>query len=101
MSGIKRRTSGAANCMLRGRGKRIPNRPVLPLVHVTSTGRAREVIVSGQLEARECPVFSRPLLYFFAYRPAYRRQGETQKSDQVGRFPAVFIADSTDLGPPY
>jgi hypothetical protein len=40
-------------------------------------------------------------LYFFAFRPAYKRRGENEKSDQVGRFPAVFVVEAKHLGPPY
>ena len=101
MNGIQRRTRGAGNRTLRGRKSISPKCERLPLVHVTSTGWAREIIFAEQLETCECDVLGEHLVYFFALRPAYRSAGEAAKSDQLGRFPAVFLIDAKSLGAPY
>jgi len=72
----------------------------LPLVHVTATGFAREIVESGQFEVRRCRVFNRDLLYFFVLRPAYRRKDGDAKSDKINRFPFVFVV-SPDAVPPF
>jgi hypothetical protein len=102
MTGIKRRTSGTTNREIRGKkdaAAKIP--PDLPLLHVTAVGAAREIIDGGQLETRHCKVFKKDLLYFFMLRPAYRVSEADAKSDQVNRFPFVFIVDSRNLTAPY
>lgn len=69
-----------------------PADPV-PLVHVTEIGYGRDIILSGQLEARFCDVFGRDLLYFFLGRPAYRLKHEETASRKITRYPIVFVAD--------
>lgn len=71
------------------------------LVHVTAVGAAREIIRCGQIETRQCKVFDKALSYFFALRPAYRLKNGTEASDQLDRFPFVFITNPGGLGPPY
>jgi hypothetical protein len=71
------------------------------LVHVTAVGAAREIIRCGQIEMRKCTVFGKQLTYFFALRPAYRRKDGGEPSDQLDRFPFVFIVDPDALGAPY
>jgi len=71
------------------------------LVHVTPVGVAREIIRSGQIETRDCRVFQKPLNYFFVLRPAYRSKAGEQASDQLDRFPFVFVAAPDNLGPPF
>jgi hypothetical protein len=73
----------------------------LDLVHVTSVGAAREIITLGQIEARECAVFKRDLVYMFLARPAYRLRNGSAKSDQINRFPCVFVIRPDKLGPPF
>jgi hypothetical protein len=73
----------------------------LDLVHVTSVGAAREIISLGQIEARECVVFKRDLVYMFLARPAYRLRNGDAKSDQINRFPCVFVIRPDKLGPPF
>jgi len=75
--------------------------PELDLVHVTAVGVAREIIKSGQIEARRCRVFGRDLVYAFVARPAYRLPDGDRKSDQVSRFPFVFVISPKGLGPPH
>jgi hypothetical protein len=65
--------------------------PPIPLVHVTSTGFASEIVESKQFEPQKCRVFGPKLTYFFALRPAYSRKGGDRKSHQINRFPFVFI----------
>lgn len=71
------------------------------LVHVTPVGAAREIIRSGKIETRQCKVFGKALAYFFALRPAYRLKDGGEPSDQLDRFPFVFIVDPEGLGAPY
>jgi hypothetical protein len=73
----------------------------LALVHITPVGAAREIVESGQLEARTCRAFGKNLLYFFLLRPAYRFRDGTEKSDQISRFPCVFVASPAGLGDPF
>jgi hypothetical protein len=72
----------------------------LPLVHVTATGFAREIVESGKFEVRHCKVFNKELIYFFVLRPAYRRKDGGAKSDLINRFPFVFIV-APDTVTPY
>ncbi|WP_162913404.1 hypothetical protein [Rhodospirillaceae bacterium SYSU D60014] len=73
----------------------------LLLVHVTAVGAAREIVYSGKLESRPCKVFSKNLVYFFVFRPAYRMKDGEVKSDQINRFPFVFVVSPDDLGVPF
>lgn len=61
------------------------------LVHVTSVGAGREIIEAGKLEARACRHFGKDLVYFFIDRVGYRPSGSDEKSDQINRFPFVFV----------
>lgn len=71
----------------------------LPLVHVTATGYAREIVECGQLQTSDCRVFGRKLVYFFVLRPAYSLKGGDKKSDQINRFPFVFILSPEAVKP--
>jgi hypothetical protein len=46
-------------------------------------------------------VFKRDLVYMFLARPAYRLRSGDAKSDQINRFPCVFVFRPERLGPPY
>lgn len=76
----------------------VPGEP-LPLVHVTAMGIGRNIIFSGQLLAKKCKVFNRPLLYFFLGRPAYRIKDEREGSRQISRYPCVFVVDPSRVDP--
>jgi hypothetical protein len=54
-----------------------------------------------KLEARPCKVFGKPLVYFFALRPAFRLRGGDEKSHQINRFPFVFVLSPSALTTPY
>lgn len=71
------------------------------LVHVTSAGWGERVLLSGLLEARACKVFNKDLLYFFLARPVYRLSHFDDKSDQLCRFPFIFVVDPGPMGSPY
>ncbi|WP_018900816.1 hypothetical protein [Rhizobium sp. 2MFCol3.1] len=71
----------------------------LPLVHVTEVGIGNEIIFSGQLQARQCKVFGRKLLYFFLGRPAYRLHDEAETSRYISRYPCVFVVDPKRVKP--
>ena len=73
----------------------------LPLVHVTAVGAARAIIDAGQIEKKLCPVFDTELSYFFVLRPGYRLRDGAVKSDQINRFPSVFVLSPEQLGTPY
>ena len=100
---IKRRKGAQPKRRLREIGAAIP--PVatksLLLLHITPVGAAQEIVDSGQIETRHCKVFSRKLTYFFVFRPAYRLRNGDEKSDQISRFPVVFIVSPDDLGDPF
>jgi hypothetical protein len=97
---ITRRTSGYATHPLQDKSSP-DGRTDFMLVHVAPVGAAREIIRSGQIEARKCEVFGKALTYFFALRPAYRLKNGNEPSDQLDRFPFVFIVDPDGLGAPY
>src|SRR5262249_49677907 len=97
MNGIDRRKSGNPKRDLRKKSSPAGVPTELPLIHVTAVGAAREIIDSGQLEMRMCKVFQEKLVYFFALRPAYRVEGADAKSDQINRFPFVFVVNPKDL----
>lgn len=99
MAGLKRRTSGDANCSLRGRAT-APERSFC-LIHVTAVGVAREIIRAGQIETRTCKVLGADLVYFFAMRPAYKLRNSEQKNDILDFFPFVFLVSTENLGAPY
>jgi hypothetical protein len=102
MPGVKKRNGGGApNRQLRKRSQPGKIKTDLPLVHVTAVGIAREIVNSGKLEARPCPVFNRNLLYFFAVRAAYRLKDGDGKSHQINRFPFVFIVRPESVPSPY
>ncbi|MBR0911498.1 hypothetical protein [Bradyrhizobium japonicum] len=100
MAKISKRTSGDPTFPLRD--KSAPDgRTDFLLVHVTAVGAAREIIRCGQIEARQCTVFHRALSYFFALRPAYRLKNGGEPTDQLDRFPFVFVVDPAGLGAPH
>jgi hypothetical protein len=100
--GIRRRRPGTLpkhELRRSGQSARSPHIP--DLVHITAVGAAREIIEAGQIEARRCRIFGTDLVYFFVARPAYRlRDGDT-KSDQISRFPFVFVISPNNLDAPY
>jgi hypothetical protein len=73
----------------------------LYLVHVTSVGSGREILESDVIEARYCLHFDRHLVYFFLDRPGYKLSESDQKSDQINRFPFVFVVPFSDYPPPF
>ncbi|MER9697011.1 hypothetical protein [Mesorhizobium sp. M0146] len=100
MPKISRRTSGDPTHPLQD--KSAPDgRTDFMLVHVTAVGAAREIIRCGQIESRRCKVFDKALSYFFALRPAYRLKDGGEPSDQLDRFPFVFVVNPHGLGAPY
>lgn len=97
---MRRRKVPSTRRELRARAVDISFGPI-PLVHVTSTGFASEIVETGQFEAQSCRVFGRNLVYFFALRPAYRRKDGDRKSHQINRFPFVFIIRPEAVPTPY
>lgn len=88
---MKRRQAGVAKRPLDRPEATHPKKTPLHLVHVTSVGSGREIVEQGVLEARYCKFFKKNLLYFFVDRPGYRTRESSEKSDQINRFPFVFI----------
>jgi hypothetical protein len=73
-----------------------PERPPLPLTHVTKGIIAHDVIKAGQIEPVDCPVFGSPLAYFFYGRPAYRyASGSSVKLE--ASCPFCFVLDGSLL----
>lgn len=96
---MRRRNGLPALRQLRDRADRGTLPEKLPLVHVTATGFAREIVESGQFEVRPCKVFKKSLVYFFVLRPAYRRKDGDEKSEKINRFPFVFIVSPDAVTP--
>ena len=71
------------------------------LVHVTPVGWGRRIVSAARIEARNCQIFGHDLVYTFLVRPAYRFRDGDLKSDQISRFPFVFILSPEHLGPPH
>ena len=96
---MKRRTSGEPDRALRGRAAGPKNGYYL--VHVTSVGKAREIIKAGQIETQTCRRFEENLVYFFALRPAYRLSGSDKKQSIIYFFPVVMLVDTEVMGVPF
>lgn len=96
---MRRRNGLLPQRHLRSRAARGMLPEKLPLVHVTATGLAREIIESRQFEVRHCRVFDKSLVYFFVMRPAYRQKGGNAKSDKINRFPFVFVVSPEVVAP--
>ena len=73
----------------------------LDLVHITSVGWGRRIVSAGKIETRRCSVFGRDLVYAFMARPAYRFRDGDVKSDQINRFPFVFVISPEKLRDPF
>jgi hypothetical protein len=101
--GIRHRTSGTPDRELRDVAATSASPPPkqLDLVHVTAVGAGREIVRSGEIETRLCRCFNKDLVYLFVARPAYRHEYFRHKTDQVNRFPFVFVVDPVGLDPPY
>lgn len=95
---MKRRTRRGSEFPLRRSGKL---KKKLHLVHITSTGAAREIIEHGVLEARYCKHFEKNLVYFFIDRPGYQDKHSNEKSDQINRFPFVFLSEFSETLTPF
>lgn len=75
----------------------------LDLVHVTTVFRGTDIVRGkpAQLEPQPCPVFGRNLLYAFLARPAYRVRKHDERSEDLTRFPFVFVISPAQLGTPH
>ena len=73
----------------------------LYLIHVTTVGFGREILDMDLIEAHYCKHFGKDLVYFFIDRPGYKAQDSDQKSDQINRFPFVFILPFSEFPTPY
>lgn len=97
--------SPAGTATERGLMKVLAGRRPLPkmlhLIHVTSVGWGRRIVNGGQIEARHCNVFDTDLVYMFVGRPDYRLKNGAEKSDQINRFPCLFLISADGLGSPY
>lgn len=71
------------------------------IVHVTTVGNGREILDQDTIEARYCRHFNKNLTYFFVNRPGYRMRESDGKSDQINRFPFVFVIPFQDHPAPH
>ena len=71
------------------------------LIHVTSVGWGRRIVSGGSLERRQCNVFGKELVYFFAGRPAYRFGKGDEKNDQLNFFPFAIALSPATLPTPF
>jgi hypothetical protein len=80
-----------------------PVEPCLPLVHTTSAPTFEYYIAeSGQLKAKECPVYRKEeLVYLFYGKPSYRpKEADIQHKDMLQFAPICIILDvPTGLAP--
>jgi hypothetical protein len=69
-----------------------PNWGLMPLTHIAKSVTAEDIIRAGKVDLSQCPVFDRPLSYFFYGRPAYRvDRNEVTKT--VSFCPFCFVFD--------
>ncbi|WP_374146583.1 hypothetical protein [Sphingomonas sp. 28-63-12] len=73
-----------------------PQRPPLPLTHITKGVVAHDIIKSGAVDPTECSVFEIPLAYFFYGRPAYKYHAGTSVKLEAS-CPFCFIFDGSLL----
>jgi hypothetical protein len=73
----------------------------LDLMHVTVVGRGTEIVRARQIDMQPCKVFGRNLVYTFIARPAYKVVNNEEKSDEINRFPFVFVISPRKLGKPF
>ncbi|MDG2531267.1 hypothetical protein [Caulobacter endophyticus] len=97
---VRRRRTGKADPPMAGRAVGAAG-DGLPLIHMTAVGAAREIVRTGSIDTRRCPVFDRDLVYFFVGRPAYRLKHGDDKSNYISMFPCLFMGRGTTLGAPY
>ncbi len=91
---MRRRKGMPGDRQLRARTRGATSLPqTLPLVHTTAVFTAADILRGGKLETAECGVFGprKQLLYFFVLRPAYRSRRGADPSEQLSRFPFVFV----------
>lgn len=99
---MRRRAKGTQpDRQLRARADRGTLPEKLPLIHITATGFAKEIVEAGQLEVRQCGVFRKDLVYFFVLRPAYSLKGGDEKSERINRFPFAFVLKADAVPNPY
>jgi hypothetical protein len=95
--GMPRRKDTNFDRQLIGRISNInPQRP-LPLVHVTTTFVAKEIVSTKKLVTKLCDVFRMELLYFFVLRPAYVPKYGDEPSHHLTRFPSVFVLNPASV----
>lgn len=101
ISGLLRRDTLDFERPLRGKGTTSDNAAKLPLVHVTSSWRAREVVKTAKLQVSACEIFGVNLLYFFVMRPAYLGRDAGDKSLFLTHAPVAFVLKSSAVPAPY
>ncbi|MDB5414274.1 MAG: hypothetical protein JWR10_2609 [Rubritepida sp.] len=99
--GIRLRGGAPAELQLSNRAACGDIPKLLPLIHVTAVGTAKEIIGSTKLETRTCSVFGKKLVYFFSVKPAYRLGDSDEKSHQINRFPFVFVVRPESIADPF
>ena len=73
-----------------------PNWGLMPLTHIAKGLIAKDIIREGKIEPKDCPVFARPLAYFFYGRPAYRVAGDGAIRD-AATCPFAFIFEPNTI----
>ncbi len=97
---VERRTRGNYRKPLQRNVSKDVKDPLF-IVHVTTVGYGREIIDQDIIEARYCRHFGKKLTYFFVDRPGYRMRESDEKSDQINRFPLVFVLPLAAFPAPY
>jgi len=98
--GMPRRSDVDFERQLVGRCATVVGSRELPLVHVTASWPAQEILKKKKLLPSKCPIFQVELLYFFVLRPAYKDKLGREPSHQVSRFPFVFAVRPEGVDPP-
>jgi hypothetical protein len=80
-----------------------PDFPDFQLVHITSAGKASEILnlEPPWLKAMPCKVFDgQERLYFFVMRPLFRLGKGDVSQTLVSHFPVAFVMEAKELGAP-
>lgn len=99
--GMRRRQNDRLDYELAARERDGFSSGPLPLVHVTASHPAHEIIRDGKLVTSRCDVFDAQLVYFFVLRPAYCKKIGREKSHQLTRFPVAFILRPEAVSSPH
>lgn len=71
-----------------------PSLKIMPFFHNVDSLKIRDIIETGALKTKKCPVFNEPLVYLFYGRPAYKLTNENGNWSDEFHTPISFILSS-------